>query len=76
MHAGVLARLDDPSAEVRQYAAQVIGRLELLPIDGSDAQIWADTVRHVLSTLFLHLDDPEIKLRSLLLGTLYVCVRV
>lgn len=67
---GVLARLDDPSAEVRQYAAQVIGQLELDEINENDVEIWQNCVPDLMARLILHLDNPEIKLQTLLLGNI------
>lgn len=69
---GVLARLDDPSAEIRQYAAQVIGKLELDEINENDSEIWSSSVEHLLARMILHLDNPEIKLKELLLGKVWI----
>lgn len=64
----VLSRLDDPSAEVRLYAAQCIGELKLSMETITDLDSWKIVVKHVFDSLILHLDGPEIHFRKTLLG--------
>lgn len=68
---GVSGRLDDESAEIRKYAAQVLGKLELDEINENDKEIWSNSVEQLLSRMILHLDNPEIKLKELLLGMVF-----
>lgn len=67
----MLARLDDPSAEVREFAAQCIWRLKLQVVGQYDQESWDTVMKHICDTLLLHLDDPEIKLRQTVLGEIY-----
>lgn len=67
-----VARLDDPSSEVREMAARCLGRLQL-QTSGNDDELstWADweaTLKPIISTMFLHLENPELKLRAAILG--------
>lgn len=64
----ILSRLDDPSAEVRLYAAQCIGELKLKVATTADNDSWKIVVKHVFDSLILHLDGPEINFRKTLLG--------
>lgn len=68
MISAVLSRLDDPSAEVRLYAAQCIGELKLNEDTSADIESWKIVLKHVFDSLILHLDGPEIVLRKTLLG--------
>ncbi|XP_052888174.1 dynein axonemal assembly factor 5 [Anopheles moucheti] len=74
----IMARLDDPSVEVRELAAVCLGRLKLV-MDSSDApstdqqsvlERWQDILRQILSVMFLHLENPETKLRSAIYDSL------
>lgn len=64
----VLSRLDDPSAEVRLYAAQCIGELKLQIDSNTDIDSWKIVAKHIFDSLILHLDGPEINFRKTLLG--------
>ncbi len=64
----ILSRLDDPSAEVRLYAAQCIGELKLKIDATTDIDSWKTVVKHLFDSLILHLDGPEIDFRKTLLG--------
>lgn len=68
MISAVLSRLDDPSAEVRLYAAQCIGELKLDVDASGDTDSWKIVAKHVFDSLILHLDGPEINFRQTLLG--------
>lgn len=63
-----MARLDDPSGEIRDFAVRLLPQLQMRKLEEYDLEIWENVVRHVLSTLLLHLDSPEIKLRQNVLG--------
>lgn len=60
--------MDDPSAEVRTHAAQCIGELKLSIDATADIDSWKAVVKHILNSLILHLDGPEINFRKTLLG--------
>lgn len=60
--------MDDPSAEVRVYAAQCIGELKLNIEATTDIDSWKAVVKHIFDSLILHLDGPEINFRKTLLG--------
>lgn len=65
----VLGRLDDPSAEVRSLAIAVLPLLRLQ--DGGEEyerDVWEGVVKHLMSTLLLHLDTPEIQLQARVTG--------
>lgn len=69
----VVSRLDDPSSEVREMAARCLGRLQLSAgnsddDDSSARARWEDTLKPIISTMFLHLENPELKLRAAILG--------
>ncbi|XP_053669886.1 dynein axonemal assembly factor 5 [Anopheles nili] len=73
----IMSRLDDPSGEVRELAAICLGRLRLdvtTIATLSDRQAlearWQDILQQILSVMFLHLEHPEIKLRSAIFGSL------
>uniref|UniRef100_A0A182QZ15 TOG domain-containing protein n=1 Tax=Anopheles farauti TaxID=69004 RepID=A0A182QZ15_9DIPT len=75
----VLSRLDDPSSEVRELAAICLGRLRLnvsgddiTPADQEQALLerWQDILRQVLSVMFLHLEHPEIRLRTAIIDSI------
>lgn len=69
-----VARLDDPSSEVREMAARCLGRLQLGPgandddDESSNRARWEETLKPIISTMFLHLENPELKLRAAILG--------
>lgn len=65
---GLLARLDDPSIDIREWAIRTICSMQALQEMDGDAESWIEVMKHVLDILFLHLDDPEIRLRKALLG--------
>lgn len=66
----VLGRLDDPSAEVRERAITVLPRLRLRAGgEEYEQDVWNGVVKHLMSTLLLHLDNPEIKLQARVTGT-------
>lgn len=69
----VLSRLDDPSGEVRELAVRALPllRLQQSGEDGSgdgreqyEVDSWEAVVKHLMATLLLHLDSPEIKMRE------------
>ncbi|XP_019540004.3 dynein axonemal assembly factor 5 [Aedes albopictus] len=73
----VVSRLDDPSSEVREMAARCLGRLQhsasadCSSDDESSARVrWEDTLKPIISTMFLHLENPELKLRATILESL------
>uniref|UniRef100_A0A182XW17 TOG domain-containing protein n=1 Tax=Anopheles stephensi TaxID=30069 RepID=A0A182XW17_ANOST len=69
----ILSRLDDPSREVRELAAVCLGRLKLnvaSPDQQSALERWQDILRQILSVMFLHLENPETKLRSAIFESL------
>lgn len=67
---GVLGRLDDPSGEVREYAVQCLAVLSLQPLNEHEQDSWETILKHILSTLLLHLDSAELKLRTAVIGKL------
>uniref|UniRef100_A0A182N6B3 TOG domain-containing protein n=1 Tax=Anopheles dirus TaxID=7168 RepID=A0A182N6B3_9DIPT len=69
----ILSRLDDPSGEVRELAAICLGRLQLAATGDQQQpshERWQDILRQVLSVMFLHLEHPEIKLRTAILDSI------
>uniref|UniRef100_A0A1Q3FK44 Putative dynein assembly factor 5 axonemal n=1 Tax=Culex tarsalis TaxID=7177 RepID=A0A1Q3FK44_CULTA len=67
----IMARLDDPSGEVRELAATCLGRLNLASESAADeASRWDDVLRQIVPTMFLHLENPELKLRKAILASL------
>uniref|UniRef100_A0A182T996 Condensin complex subunit 1 C-terminal domain-containing protein n=1 Tax=Anopheles maculatus TaxID=74869 RepID=A0A182T996_9DIPT len=74
----IMSRLDDPSGEVRELAAVCLGRLKLdaassealLSDQQSVLERWQDILRQILSVMFLHLENPETKLRSAIFESL------
>lgn len=65
---GVLSRLDDPSSEVRDYAVQALSLLRPRFVHDYDRDTWETTVKHLLATMLLHLDSPEIKMQQRVIG--------
>lgn len=65
-----MARLDDPSGEVRDYAVRLLPLLRMHVLNKYDQESWEAVIKHVLSTLLLHLDSPETKLRQNVHGML------
>ncbi|KAL1373728.1 hypothetical protein pipiens_018488, partial [Culex pipiens pipiens] len=63
----IMARLDDPSGEVRELAATCLGRMQLAADGGDEAGRWDDVLRQIVPTMFLHLENPELKLRKAIL---------
>uniref|UniRef100_A0A1B0DE37 Dynein axonemal assembly factor 5 TPR repeats domain-containing protein n=1 Tax=Phlebotomus papatasi TaxID=29031 RepID=A0A1B0DE37_PHLPP len=62
---GFMARLDDPSAEIRYTAAKALTTLKLkagLEIGQADA--WKRVVKEIFSKILIHLDDPDENLRA------------
>ncbi|KAL1400340.1 hypothetical protein pipiens_002081 [Culex pipiens pipiens] len=66
----IMARLDDPSGEVRELAATCLGRLQIAADGGEEAGRWDDVLRQIVPTMFLHLENPELKLRKAILASL------
>ncbi|XP_058130428.1 dynein axonemal assembly factor 5 [Anopheles ziemanni] len=76
----ILSRLDDPSSEVRELAAICLGRLKLSKactgsVDATESvdsasQRWEDILKQILPVMFLHLENPEIKLRKAITASL------
>ncbi|XP_055606065.1 dynein axonemal assembly factor 5 [Uranotaenia lowii] len=71
----ILARLDDPSSEVRELGATCLGRLQLqLPVgkgeSTDEAARWEETLRQIVPIMFLHLENPELKIRKAVLESL------
>uniref|UniRef100_A0A8D8ARY6 Dynein assembly factor 5, axonemal n=1 Tax=Culex pipiens TaxID=7175 RepID=A0A8D8ARY6_CULPI len=66
----IMARLDDPSGEVRELAATCLGRLQLAAEGADEAGRWDDVLRQIVPTMFLHLENPELKLRKAILASL------
>lgn len=60
--------MDDPSAEIRLYAAQCIGELKLNAKTTTDIDLWRVVAKHLFESLILHLEGPEINFRKALLG--------
>ncbi|XP_035777077.1 dynein assembly factor 5, axonemal-like [Anopheles albimanus] len=63
----IMSRLDDPSAEVRELAATCLGSLKLKSIADADEGTfdrWQEVLKQIVSVMMLHLEHPEIKLRS------------
>uniref|UniRef100_A0A336M6X9 DNA polymerase zeta catalytic subunit n=1 Tax=Culicoides sonorensis TaxID=179676 RepID=A0A336M6X9_CULSO len=67
----VLARLDDPCAEVRELAATCLGHLKP-KIDEERKQEWYSTIDQVIERMILHLESPEEKLKELLAKSLKI----
>lgn len=71
---GFLSRLDDPGNEVRQKAAQCLGKLELKCVDDDederDDDMWKSLLKQILSTMLIHLESPEIDLRNALIQSI------
>lgn len=68
---GLLSRLDDPGNEVREKAAKCLGRLELANTEEDEAlEPWESFLQHVLSTMLIHLESPEINLRESLMDSI------
>lgn len=72
-----LTRLDDPGNEVRQKAAQCLGRLELKCDDDEDERddMWINLLKQILSTMLIHLESPEIDLRNALIESISALAR-
>uniref|UniRef100_A0A182MDU8 TOG domain-containing protein n=1 Tax=Anopheles culicifacies TaxID=139723 RepID=A0A182MDU8_9DIPT len=74
----IMARLDDPSGEVRELAAVCLGRLKLVTVSSEEMSTdqqsvlerWQDILRQILSVMFLHLEHSETKLRSAIFDSL------
>lgn len=74
----VLYRLDDPSAEVREKAAKVLGLLALSDEaleDEVQLKSWHELLKQILPTMLIHLESPEINLRSALMESFGVLAR-
>ena len=68
-----LSRLDDPGNEVRQKAAQCLGKLELKDEDDDEDErddMWKSLLKQILSTMLIHLESPEIDLRNALIESI------
>lgn len=66
----LLTRLDDSGNEVREKAANCLGRLELL--DDDSVERWEPLLKQVLSTMLIHLESPEVKLRENLINSIVI----
>uniref|UniRef100_A0A182IPY6 TOG domain-containing protein n=1 Tax=Anopheles atroparvus TaxID=41427 RepID=A0A182IPY6_ANOAO len=76
----ILSRLDDPSSEVRELAAICLGRLKLnkcstaeeTATESVDSALhrWQEILKQILPVMFLHLENPEIKLRKAIVASL------
>lgn len=66
----VLSRLDDPGSEVREKAAKCLGRLELSANNEDCLDVWESLLQQILTTMLLHLESPEINLRSTLIESI------
>jgi hypothetical protein len=66
----ILTRLDDPSSEVRARAAQCLGVLQLERDDEENHSRWDEVLGQLFSIMVLHLENPELKLRTAILGEL------
>ena len=68
-----LSRLDDPGNEVRQKAAQCLGKLELKEDNDDEDErddMWKSLLKQILSTMLIHLESPEIDLRKALIESI------
>ncbi|XP_055641881.1 dynein axonemal assembly factor 5 [Toxorhynchites rutilus septentrionalis] len=65
-----IARLDDPSVDIRELAAKCLGCLQLSPMNEDDNFRWETILRQMLPTMFLHLENPEEKLRVTILASI------
>lgn len=65
----VLSRLDDPGNEVREKAAKCLGRLQLVD-DDENQDTWETLLKQTLSTMFIHLESPELNLREALIESI------
>lgn len=66
----LLSRLDDPGNEVREKAANCLGRLELTDDDEDSLDAWESLLKQILATMLLHLESPEINLRAALIESI------
>lgn len=65
--------MDDPCADIRALAIQSIGIVELIQeCEEYDSESHHGRIEYIISRLILHLDDPYVKQRPLLLGELDV----
>lgn len=65
----ILNGLDDPCADIRALAIQCIANVELnRECEEYDSENHHATIKFTLSRLLLHLDDPYVTQRPLLLG--------
>ena len=74
----VLYRLDDPSAEVREKAAKVLGLFALSEEaleDEVQVKSWHELLSQILPTMLIHLESPEINLRLALMESFGVLAR-
>ncbi|XP_052867817.1 dynein axonemal assembly factor 5 [Anopheles cruzii] len=63
----IMSRLDDPSGEVRELAATCLGSLRFAratPEDHATYARWQEILKQILTVMLLHLEHPEIKLRT------------
>ncbi|XP_058448454.1 dynein axonemal assembly factor 5 [Malaya genurostris] len=68
----IVSRLDDPSSEVRELAAKCLGCLRLVNAGAEEAEHthWEETFKPILKIMFLHLENPELKLRKVILDSI------
>ncbi|GAB0088017.1 Dynein assembly factor 5, axonemal [Sergentomyia squamirostris] len=62
---GLLARLDDPSSEIRCAAATGLATLKLKGgQETSEIEAWRRIVKEIFSKILIHLDDPDERLKA------------
>ncbi|XP_058839231.1 dynein axonemal assembly factor 5-like [Topomyia yanbarensis] len=68
----IVTRLDDPSMEVREVAARCLGCLQLEADGTSETEHthWEETLKPILTIMFLHLENPELKLRKVIIDSI------
>lgn len=64
----LLSRLDDSGNEIREKAADCIGRLKLVNDDSDD--LWEPLLKQILLTMLIHLESPEENLRDSLISSI------
>lgn len=66
----LLSRLDDAGSEVREKAANCLGKLELREDDEDVEDLWESLLKQVFSFMMIHLESPEINLRNALIESI------
>lgn len=59
-----MQRLDDQSSEIRYWAVKVIPFIEAKDPSDDEKQIFEAYVSRAISMLFLHLDGPELRIKT------------